>query len=258
MTEQGPHPALGASSILLKAFDILDAFDRKCRPVLTLSQLARRSALPKSTVHRVIGMLLAVGAVERHGAGYRIGWRVFSLSMASEEHTLLKVALPYVLDLHRETRLPVFVARRCQQTVGYLQQLPHHHERVPAVAGTLRPARDTAEGRTLLAFCSDVEVDAAIAGPPPLSPAEADELRRRLWMIRAWRVALDEESVIHGYLCTVVPVIANGDAVMAVSIAYPSTRGGGRQFVEPLRSVAGNIARVLDHREPSIFSRPTA
>lgn len=257
MIEQRTHTAPEASSILLKAFDILDAFNYQERPVLTLSQLARRSGLPKSTVHRVLGMLLAVGAVERHDSGYRVGWRLFSLSTASQECLLLRVAMPYLLDLHRETSLPMFVARRYGRNVGYLQQLVRK-ERVPAMAGNLVPARDTAEGRTLLAFGTEAEIAAALTGPPRLPPEEADRLRNRLRPIRASRIAMEEKSLVRGYGCTVAPVMVDGGAVLAVSIAHPPAPEDSRQFVEPLRSIAANIARAVDQRIPHIVWQPPA
>ncbi|MEV6319853.1 helix-turn-helix domain-containing protein [Nocardia sp. NPDC051787] len=52
----------GPSSVMQKAFDLLDVF-RNGR-VLTLSEVARRAGLPKSTAYRVLGMIVRVGAVE--------------------------------------------------------------------------------------------------------------------------------------------------------------------------------------------------
>jgi DNA-binding IclR family transcriptional regulator len=71
------------SSVMQKAFDLLEV-SRNGR-VLTLSEVARRAGLPKSTAYRVLGMLVQVGAVEHEGIGYRIAFRMMALGAASPE-----------------------------------------------------------------------------------------------------------------------------------------------------------------------------
>ena len=87
------------SSVMQKAFDLLEVF-RNGR-VLTLSEVARRAGLPKSTAYRVLGMLVQVRAVEHEGTGYRMAFRMMTLGAASPEGAVRHVALPYLLDLHR-------------------------------------------------------------------------------------------------------------------------------------------------------------
>lgn len=64
------------SSVMQKAFDLLEVF--RYGRVLTLSEVARRAGLPKSTAYRVLGMLVRVGAVEHGGTGYRIAFRMMA------------------------------------------------------------------------------------------------------------------------------------------------------------------------------------
>lgn len=87
------------SSAMQKAFDLLEVF--RNGHVLTLSEVARRAGLPKSTAYRVLGMPVQVGAVEHEGIGYRIAFRMMALGAPSPEGAVRHVALPYLLDLHR-------------------------------------------------------------------------------------------------------------------------------------------------------------
>jgi len=57
---------LRTDSILGKAFAILGAFTHGPR-MLSLSQISRRSGISKSTTHRVLAMLVELGAIERSG-----------------------------------------------------------------------------------------------------------------------------------------------------------------------------------------------
>ncbi|MFH9735790.1 helix-turn-helix domain-containing protein [Streptomyces sp. NPDC017260] len=55
--EAGSSPAAGTGPVIGRALRILGAFSAR-RPDLSLSELARRSGLPVSTVHRMLGGLL--------------------------------------------------------------------------------------------------------------------------------------------------------------------------------------------------------
>ncbi|MBC8093140.1 MAG: helix-turn-helix domain-containing protein, partial [Pseudonocardia sp.] len=71
------------STVTARVLGVLDAFDA-AHPTLTLTELARRADLPLSTAHRLVGELLAWGALERSADGrHRIGlrlWEVGSLA----------------------------------------------------------------------------------------------------------------------------------------------------------------------------------
>lgn len=141
---------LGAPSILWKAFDVLGAF-RADRRVLTFAEVSRASGLPKSTTHRVLAMLLEMGAVERQGHGYRIGLRIFAMGSCSAEVALRDLALPVLQEIHRLTRQTVHLAVLRGGDVVYIEKL---RTRValptPAVVGERLPAHCTAIGKSLL------------------------------------------------------------------------------------------------------------
>ncbi|RZS44441.1 DNA-binding IclR family transcriptional regulator [Herbihabitans rhizosphaerae] len=62
--------------VLDGAFALLEALDgRELRP----SELAKYCGLPKTTTHRMLDQLVALGAVERAGEHYRIGHTLFRL-----------------------------------------------------------------------------------------------------------------------------------------------------------------------------------
>ena len=66
------------NSVVGRAFRLLDAFAEgpagparpprlTLAPELTLTQLARRTGVPKGSLHRLLGQLVALDAVERWG-----------------------------------------------------------------------------------------------------------------------------------------------------------------------------------------------
>src|SRR5918998_5913389 len=99
------RPTGATGPVLGRALRLLDAFG-PTRPVMTLSQIARHAGLPLSTAHRLLGELVAWGALERDEAGcYRIGLRLWELAALAPRSTGLRErALPFLEDLSQGNR----------------------------------------------------------------------------------------------------------------------------------------------------------
>src|ERR1700712_121602 len=78
---------------------ILDAFDNR-HLTMGVSELSRRSGLPKSTTARLAAELTTYGFLERtDSAELRLGTKLFELGeLASSRRKLREVALPYMAD----------------------------------------------------------------------------------------------------------------------------------------------------------------
>ena len=69
-----------APSVLERACSVMEALDAN-HPYLSVSELARRSGLPKSTTHRLVGELCRLGLLEfrlrlfKAKLFARLGWR---------------------------------------------------------------------------------------------------------------------------------------------------------------------------------------
>lgn len=246
-----------APSVLWKAFDVLGAFSHR-RRVLSLAEIARYSGLPKSTAHRVLAMLVEVGAVEAVPDGYQVGLKMFSLGVLPPEAALREAALPHLEELHRQTGQTLHLAILRDADVIYLEKLlPRERSlTMPSVIGDRMPATCTGVGKVLLAFSPAEVRDKALAGPLPQRTARSlgtlEEVRRELAAITGRGYALDREEAAPGVSCVAVPVLGDdGCAVAAISVSYPSAAvlpGGGQSLIVPLRETAAAIARSLSVR----------
>lgn len=250
-----------APSVLWKAFDVLGAFSHR-RRVLTLAEIARYSGLPKSTVHRVLAMLVEVGAVEQVPEGYQVGLRMFSLGVLPPEAALREAALPHLEELHRVTGQTLHLAILRDADVVYLEKLlPRGNQFVtPSVIGDRMPATCTGVGKALLAFADRDMTETVLAGPLPRrtarSLASLEQIRRQLDAVRGQGYAFDREEAADGLACVAVPVLAAapalggagggasaGRAVAAISVSFPAAAGSGQALIAPLRDTAARIAR---------------
>ncbi|GAA2646299.1 IclR family transcriptional regulator [Streptomyces vastus] len=238
-----------APSVLWKAFDVLGAFSES-RRVLTLAQIVQRSGLPKSTAHRVLTMLLEVGAVEQHGGGYRMGLRMFTLGTLPPEVALRDAAQVHLEALHRLTGQTLHLATLRDGDVVYLEKLRSRNGlSSPAVVGGRLPAHCTAVGKAQLAFSGEQIVADVLSGPLPRrtarSASSADEIRRQLFSIRHTGFAVDRQEAVEGLACVAVPVLVQDRAVAAVSVGFPASEGSGQVLVNLLRQTSAAISRAL-------------
>jgi DNA-binding IclR family transcriptional regulator len=235
-------------SILGKAFAILGAFSRGPR-MLSLSQISRLSGVPKSTTHRVLGMLVELGAVERSGTEYRMGDVMFSYGSRSPEVALRGAALPHLESLHCQTGQVVHFAVLRKQEVLYLERLSTSSIISPASVGDRLPAHLTGVGKALLAYAPAETVnrylDRRLTARTDASITSADLLRHELAGIRKLGVAFDHAEAARGLHCVAAPVRIGRQVVAAVSVAFPSSAGSGQVLIDPVLTAAARIAGSL-------------
>ena len=238
------------AGVLRKAFDVLDTFG-PTRPTLSLSDITRRSGLPKTTAHRILQQMLSVGAVDRVGhQRYRVGTRVFALSARSREATVREVALPHLTDLNRRYGHTLHLTTLCDTDVLYLEKLQNRATAAtPSAVGVRLPAHCTAAGKVLLAwqpwsFLIGLR-ERELVARTTASMTSTEQLFKSFSTIRERGFAVDNEEAMVGLRCTAVPVKVAGDAVAAISIAHSSATKLPKDGHLALQETAAQITRGL-------------
>ena len=230
-----------AASPVDRAFDVLRATAAGTDGAApTLSEIARATDLPKSTVSRLLTALERNGAVTRIGNRYRPGPLVHELGPipASPEYERIRTRLtPFLAHLFELTRATVHLATLHRDEVVYLNKL-HGPRPIPSpsrIGGGL-PAYCTGVGKAMLAF--DAEATERVTAEPmvawtatTLTTPEA--LLMELARIRRHRRALDHAELTEGLYCVAAPVLdPSGRAVAALSASAADV--GGLRRLEPL------------------------
>src|SRR5262249_58244507 len=110
--------------------------------------------LPKSTVHRLLEQLRALGWVERdRNNEYRIGMRLFELGgLAKQRNQLIDAALPHLCALAADTNMTVQLGVLDRRQVVYLERITLGGYALPTRLGGRVPADCTGLGKALLGF----------------------------------------------------------------------------------------------------------
>lgn len=211
-----------------------------------VSELARRLALGKSTVHRLVSTLAAEHLLEQNADNgkYRLGLAVYDLGAAVATHLdLHEAVVPPMERLRNATGETVQVAVLDGREVVYVERLDSPNTlRLFLDVGRRNWAHCTATGKCLLAYLSDHELNRTLDGwkLPGVTPdtvTSTSKLRRELAAIRRRGYAENLNESEMGVLSVAAPIRdLHGGVVAAMSVAGPAAR------MEP---ILGKIAAAV-------------
>jgi len=231
------------AAMIDRVASVLEAFD--CERSLSLAEISRRAALPRSSAHRILQRLVVFGLVERDGNGYGLGLRMFELgTQMLRGSRFLRSAPPVLADLHRATGLAVHLSVLDGTEVVHLDQLAGAG--LPAAdwaAGTRSEAVHTAPGRALLARLPVEQWSSLVVHPRGGAHGirSWEHLSRELLRIRERDgVAVDVHGSVPGVAVLAVPV-GPTETVTALSVSGPVELVRPDRLTGPLRTAAGDI-----------------
>jgi DNA-binding IclR family transcriptional regulator len=231
---------------------MLDAFSAE-QPALALSDIARRTGTPLSTVHRLISELSAWGAVERGEDGlFRIGLRLWELgALAPRSQGLRERALPFLEDLSHISRENVQLAVREGSEVVFVERIAGTSA-VPVLTrvGGRFALTATGVGLVLLAH-APAEVQEDVLGKPierytSKTVTQPGQVRRMLADVRAQGFAVSDRQITMETLSVAAPVQdARGQVVAAVSLVVHHKGSKPFALAQLVRTSASAISRAL-------------
>jgi IclR family KDG regulon transcriptional repressor len=224
---------------------------------LALTELSQRSGLPKSTVHRLLGGLIArrLVAQDTDNQHYLPGIKLFELSQqALQKLRLRDQALPELRELCRATRETVHLAILDDGDVIYIdkEESPQTIRMFSAI-GKRGPAHCTGVGKALLAGLSEGELSAVIRlkGLPRFTEytiTDPEKLRTHLQQVRELGYAIDDREHESDIRCIACPVFDHrGVAVASISLTVPAFRAS-REDVEAQALVVREYADRISRR----------
>ncbi|WP_059021284.1 IclR family transcriptional regulator [Mycobacterium sp. M26] len=230
---------------------LLAAFETGDRS-LGISELSRRTAIPKTAVFRLIKDLEEVGFLERSGDGVVLGVRLFELGQqASARSSVRNVALPLMADLREATRQTIHLAILDGTDVVYIEVLRGRNApRLPSVVGGRLPAHATGVGKALLAGsggdATDAVITAGLTRVGPRTITAADAFRRQLIGIAARGIAYEHEESASGVACVASAIRRHdGTPIAAISASGRADTVDIRRIGPAVRIAAQSITRVL-------------
>lgn len=219
------------SQSLERGLAILSCFGAD-RPVRGIADLADELGMSRSTTHRYVVTLVALGYLEQDAQRkYRLGLRVTDLGMSAlNSMSLREHAHPYLEELRRETNFTVNLAILDGVEVLYVDRVRgsragQHRIDFELHVGSRLPAWCTALGKVLLACLPEEEQktlvgQAQLAKRGPNTIISKKALRAELQSVHEEGLAIDDEELAPDIQAIAAPVRSSaGDVIAAVNLA---------------------------------------
>ncbi|MGN9839840.1 IclR family transcriptional regulator [Nonomuraea sp. H19] len=249
MTDDRPASQPGS---LERGIDLLLALSTAACPV-SLAQLCRSTGLPKSTAHRILGVLCSRELARRVGNGYLPGELLESMASRNRARVpgTRRAVLPYLLFLHETTRRTVNLAVPSGLEARYVERL-YGHDRVRSRSDDVdrAPLHCTATGKALLAFDPGLRQELLARGPfermTSRTVTSLAALERELAQVRRHGVAYAREEYTEGVACVAAPVFGPGGRVcMSLGVAAPAHAAPLAKLGISVRGAAQAISAAL-------------
>lgn len=242
-------------SVLEKASDLIDFLGQSGQPV-TLAHVRSALAMPKSSTHRLLTELAALGIVRRTNDGrYSLGPRLLYWGeAAAETFELRAIAEPPMRRLRDRIGESVHLYVRDEDTRICIAAVEARHELRPFIQlGRPLPLRAGAAGKVLLAFADEEiqerELGRASVDAEAMPNAPGEDLARQLDQIRAdgWATSMGERDNGVAAIATTVSD-STGRVVAALCVSGPTLRLTSERLEDlhaPLARSAGEISALL-------------
>jgi len=243
-------PALERGLNLLRLF-------KRTRPAITPPEMARELKIPRSTVHRLVAALEAMGFLRRleTGGGYALGPAVLGIGfeyLASLD--IVSLSNPVLAQLRDDTNCSIHLAIRNGAEVVYLSRHPSRAALTSNVSvGSVLPAHATVIGRVMLADLDHAELAALYAGRKletftKQTPTSLAQLERLLAEDRRRGYAVSQSFYEPGVTSVAAPVRdQSGRVVAAINAvaADASDAAVGGRIRERVVEAAARLSHML-------------
>ena len=215
-----------------RSLDILLCFSQS-EPVLSLTEIAGRIKMPKSTVHRLLATLENKRFIKRDKTTglYHLGLRFIEMAtLVLQDLDLERWAQPYLQRLCAECGETADLAVLDGEQVVYLQVVESPQRvKLAAAVGQRLPAFCTATGKAFMAYLPDERVNKILSTSltryTDNTRVSLEELRDDLQLTRQRGFAISEQEYEKDINAVAAPILNDaGYPLMVIAIVGPSFR----------------------------------
>jgi IclR family transcriptional regulator, KDG regulon repressor len=237
---------------------------------LSASEVAKRSALPVSTVHRFLMNLESSGFLSCSEDGvYHLGVLCFGLGHAAlAQLDIRRLSIPFLRELNQATRETIHLTVRHGATAVYVDKLDSPEPvRIYSRIGASVPLYCSAVGKVMLAYMQPQDRDNLLSQVEfkrftPNTIGNSQELLAYLQRVRRQGFAYDLEENEPHIRCVAAPIWDHAGSVNAsLSITGPAVRMSNsrmRELSALVKQAGLNISRELGYEPARLLNNQPA
>jgi len=198
-----------------------------------VSELCRKTALPKGTIHRLLGTLKNLGYIDQNPANrkYRLTIKILKLGFPVADNIGISHLTPYMKILSQKFNETVNLAVMDGDEILYIYSNGGDNTlKFDLKIGSHQPAYCAALGRILLAYLPDEEIDRflqriELKAYTPFTITDKNKLQKELKNIKKKGYAFIKDEYMLGVFCVAVPIKNyQGDICVGMSFSIPTAR----------------------------------
>lgn len=246
-------PAVPGTALIGKAFRLLDVIGA-APGLVTVAELAEATGWPKATLYRILSALTAHGFArfDPVAQGYTLGYRFLELAQnvwaGPDLAAVASVELQRLRDMTGETAYLAVPHDGAVLSIGKFES--PHNVRSAARLGARKPMHCTSQGKAILAFLGELDIDAFLRTRmlerfTPQTITDPEILKAQLGIIRSRGYAVEDQEILVGNRCVGAPILdSSGRPIAAISVAGPIYRLTNDR-VEQLGPEIAGVARDI-------------
>ena len=205
-----------------RALDLLEILSEE-RGAISLTELASRASLSKTTAHRLMQTLCARNyAIKTADSKYLVGPKVIELASYHIEHLeLYNIAKPYLSELYSAYKMTVYLGKVVNGKVVYVEVIDRKSLYVrEEESGLGVPAYPASIGKCMYAAMSGDEIDEMLYNHPlerytDKTITDPTVYKKVLMQVRKDGWAINDEEYLRGSRCVGAPVYDYTGATIA-------------------------------------------
>ncbi len=220
---------------------------------LSLSEIARRTALPVTTAHRHLHWLADEQLVQMTSDGrWTLGLKLFELGMQVPARTMLrKVAMPEMRALLAVSSRRVLLAVPYGDSILFVEECSPMEAGSESRLGLSAPMHLSAAGKLFLADMNPTALRSyvqrtALAGGTEHSLKSMDGLLVRIGRIREFGWAIERGEWQEGVVCVAAPLVLRQRLVGALALEASMRSDIAHKDIEELIASARRISLALE------------
>lgn len=258
MISRGGTAEQDSASSLARGLSVLECFGQEKRDRYTLSELAKRLNMPKSSLYRILKTLAGMGYLryEEHSKHYYLGVRVMSLGFALlQGMELREIARPYMEMLSHECNKTVNLTILDGMEMVYVERVSVRSIRAYNIGvGSRIRLWDSAVGKAALAYMDPPTVFEMLKQAKKDSDFAVDEstFMNTLEDVRKNGFAENNQEQRAGIIAIAAPVFSSKGVTGSINlIAEPEEASIDvlkTDYAPKLMKVAGQLSEALGYR----------
>jgi len=241
-----------------RALEVLELFTGE-ESTLSISDIAERLNLPKSSVRGIVNTLFARNFIEKSSSSgdYQLGTMLFQLGMKyTGINNIMTISGAYMERLTFKYRQAVNVSMAIGNAISIVMRFDstQKHLAYPS-SGSLIPAHASATGKMLLAFMDDEHREIFLGNSTyrsftPNTITKKEKLIRELDEILKTRLGFSNEEYILGQCSISGPIFnASGSVIAAFAVSGPADAINAKknEIINDIRYTSSLLSSKMGH-----------